>query len=296
MFSLFFLLYQYTTLGSIVIYGGFTGQQFEASCGADGRWEVRDPHDFSPVDCGAAPTIEKSVTARVSGTTYGHVAVYECLEDFTHTGPSLKTCEANQHWSSYIVECAPENSVSCGDPPTRDHADVMFESRAAGATARYSCIAGYTGSDTGSVCQTDGQWSEPDILWEPVYCDLPSAVLNSHISVTDFRLHLGRSVVHACNPGFTSSSGAPLESTCLDDGTRSLPGGLCHTVQVNDSDICGPTVPLVSQGQPSIEHTFHVGSVLKYTCDPCYYPVPPSEYFAHTCQPCAGLTNLLSVI
>ena len=280
--------YTSTVNGSVALYAcdyGFTGKQFEASCGADGRWELRDPHDCSPVDCGAVPIIENSVTTRVSDTTYGHVAVYECLQDFTHTGPSLKTCEANQRWSSYIVECAPENSISCGDPPKRDHANVTFESRAAGAIARYSCIAGYKGNDTGSVCQTDGQWSESDILCEPVYCDAPMARAHSIVQPNDQHIRYGQSVIHFCFQGYVPSTNSPLVSTCLEDGSWSQVDGFCDTPIIDMGVECAGDPPVIPNGRVSSQTGTHVGATMQYSCDAAHFPVLPPEVFSITCLP-----------
>ena len=196
---------------------GFTGEQFDALCGADGQWKFKDYTGCSPVDCGDVPSIEYSKVARVSGTSYGDVVVLHCLLGYTQTGPSLKTCEANQRWSADIVECVPESSVFCGDPPDRDRTIVMYESRVSGAEAWYRCSSGYEGFAAVSTCDPNGQWSEPEILCEPIRCG-PVPIL-SHSMTVHFDGGSGSNVFGMianviCMPGYVPMPRYPMATTC----------------------------------------------------------------------------------
>ncbi|GFR98083.1 sushi, von Willebrand factor type A, EGF and pentraxin domain-containing protein 1-like [Elysia marginata] len=276
-------VYASTSVGSVATYTcdeGFTGSQFNAVCGADGEWTLRDPSSCSSVACGTVPSVQNSATSHPSGTTYGDVVVYKCAEGYKHTGTSLKTCEANGLWSPDIVECVPESSTVCGDPPRKDGAIVSYTSRVEGARATYSC----DGNDFHSLCSQDGQWSNPSVTCERINCDLPTAIPNSEIVLTPKNMPSGRSVVHSCNPGFTSSTKAPLVSTCMKDGTWSPPEGTCEAVSIVVNEICERRLPHVPNGNPVSQNPVgHVGSILKYVCDAGYFPLPSSANFAHTC-------------
>ncbi|GFR58360.1 sushi, von Willebrand factor type A, EGF and pentraxin domain-containing protein 1 [Elysia marginata] len=276
------------TEGSLATYTcdhGFTGPLFQAVCGADGQWTLQSPSSCLLVTCGTVPTVQNSATSYLSGTTYGDVVVYKCLEGYKPSGSSLKTCEANGLWSSDIVECVPKSWAICGNPPKRDHTSVRYESRAEGARATYSCVAPYVGDEINSHCGMDGQWSGPSLICELINCKIPTAIRNSEIALTPRNNPVGRTVVHSCNPGFTSSTGAPLISTCMKDGTWSSPEGACEAVNIEDFKICSTTFPLVSHGNPVLSNHLerHVGATLKYVCDAGYFPLPSSDNFAHTC-------------
>ncbi|GFO27600.1 sushi, von Willebrand factor type a, egf and pentraxin domain-containing protein 1 [Plakobranchus ocellatus] len=151
--------YTSTTKGSIASYNcrvGFNGQPFEAECGADGFWKLQGSYGCTPDSCEKPPTVDNTVTTRISGTTYGNVAAYECLPSYVHTGSSLKTCEANAKWSTNVVECVPRAVTFCGDPPLRDNTVFSYNSRMTGASAYYSFVEGYTGANATSDCHANG--------------------------------------------------------------------------------------------------------------------------------------------
>ncbi|RUS85787.1 hypothetical protein EGW08_006416, partial [Elysia chlorotica] len=176
--------YSSTTAGSVAAYTcdvGFDGGSFSATCSSDGTWQFTTTYGCSPVQCGAVPAVENSDSARVSGMFYGDVVIYQCLEGYIHTGPSLKTCESNRQWSADVVECANKSSIFCADPPRRDYSVVEYESRVEGANATYTCAAGYTGPTANSQCKGDGEWSDPGIICEPVMCSSPTPIANSDI-------------------------------------------------------------------------------------------------------------------
>ena len=283
--------YASTTLGSVAKYTcdyGFTGQQIEASCSADGRWEFRESLGCSPVDCGEAPDIENSLSVHVSGTTFGHVAAYQCIEGYTHTGPSLKTCEASQLWSSDVVECLPAASVFCGDPPRRDYVTVSYTSRMEGAEAVYSCNEGYERFDASSFCENNGQWSEPQIDCWPISCNSPNLVPFSNLvtsSVNPDHFHYGELVSFVCIRSFVPKPRYPLSSTCLEDGTWSEVDGRCEIATVDIQNSCVQSPPDVLNARMTSHTGNFIGSFVSYTCEPGYKPFPPKESFFHTCMP-----------
>ncbi|GFR73983.1 sushi, von Willebrand factor type A, EGF and pentraxin domain-containing protein 1 [Elysia marginata] len=273
----------YTSIlkGSVASYtcdNGFVANTFMALCGASGQWELQEPYGCSPIACGNVPTVQHSAPPLLSGTTYGQVARYECLAGFKHTGTSLKTCEANGTWSDDIVECVPENSISCSDPPKRHHATVSFESRAEGAKATYSCTAGgYTGQAVDSHCGNNGQWLGLQVMCEPVNCRQapyfkPNAVIPFWFAPQI--LPFGRSLAYSCYPGLTSSTGAPLISTCNEDGTWLRPTGYCEFLQKQVGQVCNDTPPAVNNAEPISDAAIEVGGVLEYICHAGYVPLP----------------------
>ena len=283
--------YQSTVQGSFALYTcdqGFAGQRFNASCGADGRWERGHIRSCSPGHCGAVPSVENSTAARVSGTTYGHVVAYQCLAGYTHTGPSLKTCEANQHWSSDIVECVPKGSLFCGNPPRIDHTSFTYGSRAVGAEAIYSCAAGYIGSTAVSVCDVSGQWADPGITCEPVNCLSPPSMLHAQIVPSRATVgpnRFGLLINFVCEVGYVPTPGYPLSSICQADGSWSSVNGHCQESSTISSIMCTDSPPTVLNAEILSKTGTYVGSVVRYTCRAGYYPFPPRETFFHTCMP-----------
>ncbi|GFR85002.1 sushi, von Willebrand factor type A, EGF and pentraxin domain-containing protein 1 [Elysia marginata] len=280
-------MYTSTTEGSLASYRcdhGFTGPQFETLCGPDGQWTPIEPSACSRVACGTAPTVKNSAASYLSGTEFGDVVVYKCQEGHKLTGTSLKTCQADGLWSPDIVECVQESATVCGDPPRKDGTIVMYDSRAVGAIAVYSSVAHYTGDNLDSRCRPDGQWSKSNgAAYQIVNCDLPAAIPNSEIALTPENMPFGRSVVHSCNPGFMSTTGAPLVSTCMEDGTWSLPYGVCEAVDEVQNEICDRDLPFVPHGLPVFQDSTHVGATVYYVCDAGYFPLPSAANFAHTC-------------
>ncbi|GFR73476.1 sushi, von Willebrand factor type A, EGF and pentraxin domain-containing protein 1-like [Elysia marginata] len=283
-----FRRYSTTTEGSLAYYTcnfGFTGKSFEASCDVNGLWEFRGSYSCLPVSCEAVPTVANSESVHVSGTAYGDVAMYFCIEGYTHSGSSMKKCEANGLWSSNVVECVTESSVICGEPPRIEYTVLMYESRVEGAYATYSCIPGYFGFATSSSCANDGQWSDPEISCSPIICDPPTALNYSIVQPDPKYIRYGRSIVHICISGYVSSSNSPLISYCLEDGSWSEPVGYCQPAVIDHGLEC-------SNGPPVVDHVIvsqmtgtHVGSMVQYTCEVGYVPTLSPELFFITCLP-----------
>ena len=278
--------YLSTTVGSVANYNcdyGFYGPLFEAQCEDNGVWNLQEPYECLPLECGPELLVNHVESIHTSGRAYGDVAVYSCMAGFTHTGPSLKTCQANQKWSSDIVECAPENFNFCADPPRLDRATVVFTSRAVGAVAEYTCLAGYTGRAAASSCGHDGEWTEPDLVCEVTYCETPAPIGNAVIVPGGEKVPYGGSVIYVCVEGSTSSTQTPLMSTCLENSSWSPINGSCEPVVLDLSGHCNNEPHQVPNARMVFLSGTHVGAIVHFLCDIGYYPVPPDEVFFQVC-------------
>ncbi|GFO28879.1 sushi, von Willebrand factor type a, egf and pentraxin domain-containing protein 1 [Plakobranchus ocellatus] len=278
--------YTSTTLGSTINYicgEGFTGEPFEAECEDDGLWKLKGSHGCIPVNCKNPPMVENTVINHISGTMYGDAAKYECLLGYVHTASSLKTCEANAEWSANIVECVPENATFCSEPPLRDNSVFTYHSRATGASAYYSCVEGFTISNASSDCNANGVWSEPYIVCNPIYCNNPPSLQNAYTFPDEPNIQFGISIIHICMQGFTSSTGLPLTSTCLENGSWSHIDGSCEPVVVNMNEVCTEDAPDIPNTHVISQAGTYVGASVKYSCNTAYFPVPHFDFLFHAC-------------
>ena len=283
-----YVQYVSTVVGSVANYScdhGFHGEPFKAQCESNGIWSLIEPYGCSPVECGSPPVLPNAESVLTSGTTYGQVAVYQCETGYTHTGPSLKTCQADQTWSSNLVECVRESTAFCADPPSEDRLNVHFVSRVQGALAEYTCGSGYIDAIFESLCSRALEWMEPDLFCEPMFCSRPTPIEGAIVVPDNDKTRYGGSVVHVCGPSMSPSTDSPLISTCLENGVWSPVGGVCLQVVEILLDSCDSDPPEVSNGQISLQSGTYIGAVATYSCAPGYYPVPPADVFFQTCLP-----------
>lgn len=136
-------------------------------CTAAGTFSGSAP-TCTPVNCGAPSILNGTVSAPV--TTYGATATYSCSANYSLQGSATGTCQANGTWTTpptCVYDCgaltAPTNGTVMTSPNTLD-----------GATATYTCSAGYT--MTGSATRTCavGGWSgsAPTCTAPQRYCDV----------------------------------------------------------------------------------------------------------------------------
>lgn len=130
-----------------------------------------------PVDCGAPPEPPKNAGGGVvSGTGFGAIAVYACLDGF---GPDYAgiECQADATWESFELNCKPNR---CDLLLPIDNASLDFSNGLEiGSVATYGCAPGraLVGDET-RICETEGVWSgdEPRCV-SPGTCDSDPCVV-----------------------------------------------------------------------------------------------------------------------
>jgi hypothetical protein len=112
----------------------------------------------APVSCSAL-TIQNGTVS--GGTTYNDTATYRCDTGYEldlFVGNTTRKCGADKEWTGSAPKC---NPVSCGAPPSVEHASVAPASAGTfGAQATYTCDTGYEPSASTMVrCGADKRWS-----------------------------------------------------------------------------------------------------------------------------------------
>ncbi|HET7538646.1 MAG TPA: hypothetical protein VFK05_02205 [Polyangiaceae bacterium] len=208
-------------------------------------------------DCGAltAPA-DGSVAAPT--TTYGATATYSCKQGYGPSGSATRTCQADGKWSGTTPTCVIANCPALASPTggTVDAPTLTF-----GATATYSCNAGYTISGMATrTCQPDGTWSGTAPTCAAKDCGTLAAPSNGSISVPSTLV--GATATYSCNAtsGYTLSGSATRQ--CQTSATWS---GTAPTCTLKDCGaLTSPTNGSVSQSNTK------VGGTATYSCNSGY--------------------------
>ncbi len=97
-------------------------------------------------------------TIAVPQTEVGATATYACEPGYTLSGASARTCLEDGTWSGGPPECTA--GAACMQLPRPANGDVAISGTGTGATATYSCAAGFDLVGAGMrTCQADGNWS-----------------------------------------------------------------------------------------------------------------------------------------
>lgn len=125
------------------------------TCLPDGKWSGTEPV-CSLANCGTLVSPSNGTVA-LSASTYGAVATYSCSTGYSLSGSATRTCQSNSTWSGAAPTCS---IVNCGSLPAPTNGSVAASITTYGATAQFSCNAGYSlSSTTNRTCQASGTWS-----------------------------------------------------------------------------------------------------------------------------------------
>lgn len=167
------------------------------------------------------------------------------------------------------------SEVDCGPPPKVPHARLVWSSLG-GTEVRYGCNHGYrnVGKSDGSVCDTSGQWAEPELLCQGTVsthtfhqscwwsdpcrslvlvlvppgdllvlgattetsCGLPP-VLEATRRLWDGSSSPGSSAFYLCEEGFYEAGGQN-QSVCGENAQWSSPSLSCRGKSTNPSMSC----------------------------------------------------------
>ena len=227
-------------------------------CRADKTWSGSVPV-CERLKC---PTPRAPVNGRIVNYVVdsfsGATLEFECDLGFRLDGSRLVNCTEEEMWSSEFPRC---DVVSCGLPPSVDHAVVEGAAFYFNDVAHYVCRRGFQRSGVGSVrCLADGTWDlggGPPVC-NRVRCETPPAV--DHASMVESGLRYGDVVYYVCADGYDLNGNNLLE--CGADGRwiGDLPS--CERVT------CG-VVPVIPHATTIVRRTT-LGSRATYHCNRGY--------------------------
>ncbi|XP_064153482.1 sushi domain-containing protein 1 isoform X8 [Anguilla rostrata] len=259
--------------------GWCTNVQGDFSCRCQAGYKVqngsqpfhphRDTAFCKAIDCGQPPSVTYATQLSGTGTRYGSVAKFGCLEGFFQkSGNNTAICGEKGVWEGLSLVC---EEIDCGDPPTLPHS-VMTWNKASkvGTKVSYRCSAGFysVGDGNISVCNTRGQWDKASMQCEEIKCGDPPVLPHSG-QVWNGSTNLGSAVSYYCNEGFFQEQGGNV-SYCVGNGYWTKPTLVCKETQ------CGrpPHIQsLVTQWDGSVS----VGSVSYYSCQEGFHKVTGSD-------------------
>ncbi|XP_026096248.1 sushi domain-containing protein 1 isoform X2 [Carassius auratus] len=233
------------------------GGQNSSVCGLDGEW-----HGPSlvceEVDCGQPHVYPQSKTVWNNISRMGSLALYVCEPHFYNSGrENVSECTARGTWSRPDFQC---EEILCGSPPVLPHSVLFWNGVSTiGSVALYDCDVGYSSLDTGnmSVCESDGQWSNPDYSCEEIVCGEP-ALLPLTVQIWNGRVTFNSIVTYQCKHGYYAKQGLN-KSVCAENGNWTKPTLLCEEVN------CGVPPPLPLSLMIWTGDT-KVGSSVSYKC------------------------------
>uniref|UniRef100_A0A8C1MRE3 Sushi domain-containing protein 1-like n=1 Tax=Cyprinus carpio TaxID=7962 RepID=A0A8C1MRE3_CYPCA len=238
--------------------------QNSSVCGLDGKW-----HGPSlvceEVDCGEPHVFPQSTTVWNNISCMGSLALYVCDPHFYNSGhENVSVCTAHGTWSRPDFQC---EEIQCGSPPVLPHSVLFWNGVSKiGSVALYGCDVGYRSLVTGnvSVCESDGQWSNPDYSCEEIVCGEPP-IMPLTVHIWNGRVTFNSTVTYHCKHGYYPKQGLNI-SVCAENGYWTKPALLCEEVK------CGvpPSLPLsvmIWRGQTK------VGSSVSYKCIEGFYNV-----------------------
>ncbi|XP_052413069.1 sushi domain-containing protein 1 isoform X3 [Carassius gibelio] len=233
------------------------GGQNSSVCGLDGEW-----HGPSlvceEVDCGQPHVYPQSKTVWNNISRMGSLALYVCEPHFYNSGrENVSECTARGTWSRPDFQC---EEILCGSPPVLPHSVLFWNGVSTiGSVALYDCDVGYSSLDTGnmSVCESDGQWSNPHYSCEEIVCGEP-ALLPLTVQIWNGRVTFNSTVTYQCKHGYYAKQGLNI-SVCAENGNWTKPTLLCGEVN------CGVPPPLPLSLMIWTGDT-KVGSSVSYKC------------------------------
>ncbi|XP_016314739.1 sushi domain-containing protein 1-like [Sinocyclocheilus anshuiensis] len=231
--------------------------QNSSVCGLDGKW-----HGPSlvceEVDCGEPHVFPQSKTVWNNISRMGSLALYVCDPHFYNSGrENVSVCTAHGTWSHPDFQC---EEIQCGSPPVLPHSVLFWNGVSKlGSVALYSCDVGYRSLDTGnvSVCESDGQWSNPDYSCEEVDCGIPISLPHSVVLWNNSSC-LGSVALYVCEAGFRTV-GEGNVSLCNSDAKWSKVNMRCEEIN------CGPP-PEFPLTDINWNKASTLGSVVQYNC------------------------------
>ncbi|KAJ8285464.1 hypothetical protein GJAV_G00027100 [Gymnothorax javanicus] len=229
----------------------------------------RDKAFCKAIDCGQPPTVTNSARLLGTGTRYGSVVEFGCLEGFFQkSGNNTAVCSEKGIWEGLSLEC---EEIDCGEPPALPHSVMTWNKHSTvGTKAHYKCSPGFhnTGNGTISVCNASGQWEKASIQCKEIKCGDPPMLPHSG-QVWNGSSKLGSTVTYYCIEGFYQAQGESV-SFCVGNGYWTKPTLWCKETR------CGQP-PEIQNLVKQWDGSTAVGSISYYSCPEGFHKVKGSK-------------------
>ncbi|KAK9524849.1 hypothetical protein VZT92_017214 [Zoarces viviparus] len=231
----------------------------QAVCEKGGVWSPGVPV-CSRGRCSVAPPAVPNAVLQGGSATFTDTVIYRCRPGYLPRGYPNLSCGRDGRWGEPRISCEP---MSCGNPPTVAHAQVMGDTFTFPNQIRYRCEDGYNlATQTGSLsCQSDGTWSRHSVRCSPTPCLLPTNFSIPNLVITGKELTpVKGTVTLSCPPGLHLQGSALAECQLGGGWAPSVSSVSCKVV------VCERPPPLlhgVAEGD-----NYNYGDFVTYSCLP----------------------------
>ncbi|XP_035235294.1 sushi domain-containing protein 1 isoform X18 [Anguilla anguilla] len=253
--------------------GWCTNVQGDFSCRCQAGYKVqngsqpfhphRDTAFCKAIDCGQPPSVTYATQLSGTGTRYGSVAKFGCLEGFFQkSGNNTAICGEKGVWEGLSLVC---EEINCGPPAVFPNTDLLWDRTAVlGSVVHYACKHGFylEGGRNHSTCTSAREWERITVTCREINCGPPAVFPNTDL-LWDRTAVLGSVVHYACKHGFYLEGGRN-HSTCTSAREWERTTVTCREVD------CGEP--------PALPHTERVwsgsgriGTVVHYQCNTGFY-------------------------
>uniref|UniRef100_A0A1A7X820 Sushi, von Willebrand factor type A, EGF and pentraxin domain containing 1 n=2 Tax=Iconisemion striatum TaxID=60296 RepID=A0A1A7X820_9TELE len=205
-------------MGSEVVFGCDNGYELvgssRLSCLESGAWDHPVPY-CRALSC-ATPAVPENSLLKGNNFTYGSKVTFSCKTGYLPQIPYEFQCLSTLRWSGTPPACYP---VTCGGPPTVEHADYIFDTNTYLSTVNYTCVEGYRPQSSMEVlCQ----WSDDFLQCVPRSCGPPPII--DHAVPHETHKLFGDTASYYCTDGYTASNNSKL--VCNAQGVWVPPEGM----------------------------------------------------------------------
>ncbi|XP_077864038.1 sushi, von Willebrand factor type A, EGF and pentraxin domain-containing protein 1-like, partial [Saccoglossus kowalevskii] len=221
-------------------------------CQTNRKWSARP--ECIIVTCGE-PTPILHATVVAHELNYGNKAEYKCFTGYELRGNNMVVCQSTSEWTAPPA-CEP---VSCGPPPSLDHATTTSTGHRFTDVITYHCDIGYRlEGQVERECNAYGHWSGESPQCLLISCGAPEKVSNSVQINTAYTYN--SIVTYNCKPGYELIGTREIVCTVNSEWTPEPPE--CRIVK------CPTPKPIVNGQIHGTEYTF--SHVVTYTCKSGY--------------------------
>nr|XP_015802266.2 sushi, von Willebrand factor type A, EGF and pentraxin domain-containing protein 1 isoform X3 [Nothobranchius furzeri] len=245
-------------MGSEVVFGCDNGYELVGSsrlnCLESGAWDSPVPY-CRALSC-PPPAVPENSLLKGNNFTYGSKVTFSCKKGYLPQIPYEFQCLSTLRWSGTPPACYP---VTCGGPPSVEHAGYTFDTNTYLSTVNYTCVEGYRPQGSMEVlCEATGEWSRPIPHCVSMVCSEPPVLKDAVIVGENYEV--GNKVHYVCKEGYTLIG--PETRECLPSGQWSDDFLQCVPRS------CGPP-PIIDHAVPHETHKLF-GDTASYYCTDGY--------------------------
>uniref|UniRef100_A0A8C6KVM3 Sushi, von Willebrand factor type A, EGF and pentraxin domain-containing protein 1 n=1 Tax=Nothobranchius furzeri TaxID=105023 RepID=A0A8C6KVM3_NOTFU len=245
-------------MGSEVVFGCDNGYELVGSsrlnCLESGAWDSPVPY-CRALSC-PPPAVPENSLLKGNNFTYGSKVTFSCKKGYLPQIPYEFQCLSTLRWSGTPPACYP---VTCGGPPSVEHAGYTFDTNTYLSTVNYTCVEGYRPQGSMEVlCEATGEWSRPIPRCVSMVCSEPPVLKDAVIVGENYEV--GNKVHYVCKEGYTLIG--PETRECLPSGQWSDDFLQCVPRS------CGPP-PIIDHAVPHETHKLF-GDTASYYCTDGY--------------------------